>query len=184
MTPPILGIWASQASGHLWAPAGAYDALATVTLSGATSSITFAGIPSGYTHLQIRGLVLNTSGSNNMALQFNGSGGTAYSAHQVQGDGTTTYGNASTSSPYAYLEGLVTASTTAPFVAIYDILDYANTSKYKTVRGLSGQDRIGAGTVQLTSGLWQSSLAITSINISSPGYNLGQYTTFALYGVK
>ena len=29
---PILGIWASQISGKLWAPAGAYDALATVTV--------------------------------------------------------------------------------------------------------------------------------------------------------
>jgi hypothetical protein len=33
---PILGIMASQISGHLWAPEGAYDALSTVTV-GATA---------------------------------------------------------------------------------------------------------------------------------------------------
>ena len=44
---PILGIMASQISGHLWQPEGAYDSLATVTV-GATSvaTIEIAGIPS------------------------------------------------------------------------------------------------------------------------------------------
>jgi hypothetical protein len=44
---PILGIMASQISGHLWEPQGAYDALSTVTLSANASSVSFTGIPSG-----------------------------------------------------------------------------------------------------------------------------------------
>jgi hypothetical protein len=47
---PNLGVIASSLSGHLVppydGPYGAYDALATVTLSASTASITFAGIPS------------------------------------------------------------------------------------------------------------------------------------------
>jgi hypothetical protein len=48
---------ASQISGHLYdGPFGAYDSLATVTLSADAASVTFAGIPSGYKHLQIRAI--------------------------------------------------------------------------------------------------------------------------------
>jgi len=56
---PILGIYASQITGHLnpFTPTGSYDALASYTVpSGGASTITFAGIPTGgqYTHLQLR----------------------------------------------------------------------------------------------------------------------------------
>jgi len=176
----IAGVLAPQ----IPTPTGDFESISTQSLTGATSTITFSSIPSTYKHLHIRGLILNSSTQNNLAFQFNSSGGTAYSAHQVQGNGSTTAANASTSSPYAYLEGLVDPSNTNAFVGVYDILDYANTNKYKTLRGLSGQDRNGAGTVQLTSGLWQSTSAITSITITLPGYTMGNYTTFALYGIK
>jgi hypothetical protein len=54
---PILGIYASQISGHLFAPSGAYDSIATVTwywLSGII--LLLASIPATYTHLQLREL--------------------------------------------------------------------------------------------------------------------------------
>ena len=56
---PLPGIYASQISGHTFVPSGAYDALASVTIpAGQTAtSIVFAGIPSGYKHLQIRAFV-------------------------------------------------------------------------------------------------------------------------------
>jgi hypothetical protein len=39
---PVLGIIASQMSGHLFAPSGAYDSIATTTVgSGGAASITF-----------------------------------------------------------------------------------------------------------------------------------------------
>jgi hypothetical protein len=34
---PILGIYASQISGHLFAPSGAYDSIATATGTGSTT---------------------------------------------------------------------------------------------------------------------------------------------------
>ena len=78
---PILGIWASQISGHLWAPEGAYDALATVSLSTTTASVTFSGIPSGYKHLQLR-LIARTNRSASvdpMTLTFNNDTSGVYS---------------------------------------------------------------------------------------------------------
>ena len=66
---------------------------------------------------------------------------------------------------------------------IIDILDYANTSKYKTVRIALGSDRNGSGEVGLFSGLWQSTAAVTTIAINC-GQNYTTTSQFALYGIK
>ena len=66
---------------------------------------------------------------------------------------------------------------------ILDILDYTNTSKYKTVRVLTGNDGNGAGYVFFTSGSWQSTSAINSLNLSL-NYDFAQYSQFALYGIR
>jgi len=86
--------------------------------------------------------------------------------------------------------GLVTNTSIYPFITVIDILDYQSTTKAKTVRGLSGQEGNASGTatnwrLQLSSGAWyNSSTAISSLNISVPTYTIGQYSSFALYGVK
>ena len=77
---PIPGIWASQISGHLWAPSGAYDAIASTTLSASAASITFSGIPSTYTHLQVR-LQTSASAAANYYYQVNGDTGSNYYWH-------------------------------------------------------------------------------------------------------
>jgi hypothetical protein len=88
MQPNRTGIFASQISGHLYdGPFGAYDSLATVTLSAATSTITFAGIPSGYKHLQIR-YSLTAAAPADTTLKFNGDSGANYSSHLLRGGGT------------------------------------------------------------------------------------------------
>lgn len=187
MTPPILGIWASQISGHLWAPAGAYDALATVTVpSGGAASVTFAGIPTGYKHLQIRTAMLTTTGGGSPAIRFNSDTGSNYFNHFIYGTGSSAAAGSNTPSANLYYGGANNGtSTTAPYVAVIDILDYANTNKNKTVRVLSGFDSNGAAgqEVGLYSGAWASTAAISSIDL----YINKTYTTdtvFALYGVK
>jgi hypothetical protein len=73
--------------------------------------------------------------------------------------------------------------TTAPTATVTDIIDYANTNKYKTLRSLGGTDRNGTGEIQLASGLWMNTTAISSIQITT-GANFTTTTQFALYGVK
>jgi hypothetical protein len=187
---PILGIMASQISGHLWAPAGAYDALATITLSSSVSSVTFTGIPSGYKHLQIRGICRDTRAdvSNSNAVRFNGDTAANYSAHLLYGDGTSAYSAGLPNETQADLFTSASASSASNIFGVFvmDILDYANTNKFKTTRTLSGFDRNGGGQVNLSSGNWRNTAAITSIDIrplyGSPQYV--QYSSFALYGVK
>lgn len=67
---------------------------------------------------------------------------------------------------------------------VLDILDYADTNKYKTTRSLAGLDsNTAGGALQLASGSWRNTAAITSITFSS-GTNFQQYSTLALYGIK
>jgi hypothetical protein len=192
MSQNNVGIFASQISGHLWQPAGAYDALATVTVpSGGAASVTFAGIPTGYKHLQIRFSARNnytgSGGGISTLSTFNGDTATNYDNHRLVGDGggTATAG-ALTGTSINYLGYTSRNGDTNNFTAsVVDILDYANTSKFKTLRTLSGSDYNGSGYVQLWSGLWRSTAAISSMTLYPDGAaSWTQFSTFALYGVK
>jgi hypothetical protein len=173
----------------IFEPTGSYDALASYTVpSGGVSTIEFAGIPTGgqYTHLQIRLFVRPTSSSNGpVFMQLNNDTGSNYTRHSLRGDGSTAYSSGSASQTSMYFNGFNTyaGGTDRPTVSIIDILDYANTSKNKTVRTLAGLENNGSGEVGLYSGLWLNTNAITSIKLFD-NVNYGEYTQAALYGIR
>lgn len=185
---PILGIWASQNYSRYQLPTS-FESIATVTVgSGGAANFDFTSIPSTYTHLQLRGIVrcdVAGSGLSNTTYRFNSDTGSNYAYHNLSGDGSSaSAGAASTQTAITDTNTPQLSVTSNIFgVAIIDILDYANTNKYKTVRILSGADLNGSGRTNLTSGLWMSTSAITSITVN-PGGNAVQYTSFALYGIK
>jgi len=182
MYPSLIGIIASSGAG---AAGGDYESIATSTVgSGGTSSITFSSIPSTYQHLQIRGIFRPTATSWIIG-RFNGDSGTNYSHHDLRGNGSSASAEAVANAENVYfILGLSSASNTYA-AGVIDILDYANTNKFKTTRHLNGIDTNGGGSIDLTSGSWRSTSAITSITLSLS--NLGtipEYSQFALYGIK
>jgi hypothetical protein len=64
------------------------------------------------------------------------------------------------------------------------ILDYTNSNKYKTVRGMSGTENNGIGTVGVASGLWLSTAAVTSVTVFQQNANFTNKSRYALYGIK
>jgi hypothetical protein len=100
---PVLGIVASQISGHLFAPSGAYDSIATVNASGSSGTITFSSIPSTYTHLQIRAIARTGRGvvGDTLRMTFNGDSGSNYVYHALYGDGASPSAFSGTSLAYA-----------------------------------------------------------------------------------
>jgi hypothetical protein len=184
---PILGVIASGISGNLIPPYSAsYESIATGVGTGANDEITFNSIPSTYTHLQIRGIANSGGTPNTLNIRFNGDSSSVYTRHRLIGDGSTASAAGFTGqSQISFLtnSGLPTATNVyAAFVI--DILDYANTNKNTTVRLLSGQDSNGSGNIDMTSGLWLNTSAITSVTVRING---GSYTTptqIALYGIK
>ncbi len=167
---------------------GFYESIATVTVgSGGAASVTFSSIPSTFQHLQIRGIARGTVGGadENIYMKFNGVAGTSYSWHRILGDGSGISSSANPSQPNAVIT-VVSASSSPANVfgaTVVDILDYANTNKNKTVRGLGGSDQNGGGYACFQSFAFNNTSAITSIDITSSA-NWAQYTSFALYGIK
>jgi hypothetical protein len=121
-------------------------------------------------------------------MQFNSSTND-YHWHRFDGDGTNVTVTNNTS-PSACVVGVnsVTANTNVMSSGVVDILDYANTNKYKVSRSLhgfnanstdAGQQKIG-----LYGSLWKNTNAITSIKFLSAAGNFAQNSSFALYGIK
>lgn len=192
---PILGIIASQ--NYVRIAPSSYESIATVTVSSPQSTITFSSIPSTYKHLQVRCLTRGSTGISGGApvyLTVNSDSGTNYSTHHLIGNGSSAYADGHANASYildAY-GGFQTWSggdTANCFgVGIIDILDYSNTNKYKTARALWGRDHNSTnGRVMLESGSWRSTNAITSLTFTTDatyGVSWGQYSSFALYGIK
>ena len=174
---------------NLFAPSGAYDSIATVTVgAGGSASVEFTSIPSTYKHLQLRAMTRDGqagTGFNNNIIRFNGDTASNYSGHRLSGDGSTASaaGYANITSVNVGLYSAAAGNTAGIFgVNVTDILDYTDTNKYKTVRSLTGGDANGSGTVLLSSGNWRNTAAITSIQLSGATY--AEYSSFALYGIK
>lgn len=191
----IGAITAGLFSSGTVAATNSYESIATVSVgAGGTSSIDFTSIPSTYKHLQIR-LIARSAVANiqqNLQMRINGDTGSNYSWHQLIGDSQTAYAqssaNTTTITNIATVPG-ATEGANIFTVAVIDILDYADTNKYKTIRSLNGKEDNTAGTtngtIALCSGGWRSTSAITSLSIYSGGSaNLVQYSQAALYGIK
>jgi len=174
----------------LFAPSGAYDSIATASPSAGTSYIDFTSIPSTYTHLQIRGIARSNDASagNNLGIyaRFNSDSGSNYAFHFLTGNGSTAGAAALASQTEMFWNAVNPrgGDTANVYSAnVIDILDYANTNKYKTVRTLSGDDLNGSGVVRLNSALWMSTAAVSSIRIFMEG-NFAANSQLALYGIK
>ena len=171
-------------------PAGAYESIANITVPvGSTAaSIIFAGIPSTYTHLQVRGIARQSATGATQPMLITANGVTSsYAVHNVRGNGTAASATGDTSQSNIYLQDqLATASNSANVFSAFviDILDYANTNKNKTFRILMGIDDNGSGRVALNSGLLQSTNAITSLTFTPNSGNFEAFSNFALYGIR
>jgi len=171
----------------------AYEAIAATTLSSAQQTITFSSIPSTYEHLQLRcftRLDIAASVSAAFCIRFNNDSGTNYVEHRMIGDGSTASGTGSTSPGGTSIQfGIVTGATANANVfgvTICDILDYASTNKYKTIRAITGNDNNGSGQTAETSGAWLSTSAINRIDVGRLVSTITMVagTVIALYGLK
>ena len=166
---------------------GAYESIASATGTGSSNTITFSGIPSTYTSLQIRG-TCRTTGATQATIRFNGDTGSNYTSHQLYGDGTTAAASGFAGSTSISNGGVLAYETSAAAnlvgVFVLDIHDYTSTTRNKTTRIFTGRDENTAGFVRLGSGLWMNTAAITSVSLIISSGNFTTQTQFALYGIK
>jgi hypothetical protein len=184
----------SVATGYdgisLLAGNAAYDPAATFLIQRISPttgiSVTFSSIPQTYKSLQIRlitrdGFTANTG----FNLYFNGGATATYGTHRLTGDGTSAAATGSGSNGAMQYAAFTSGTTASIFGAsIIDIHDYASTTKNKTTRAFFGYNNNSVGRVGLSSSVWVSTSAITSITIeNSNANNIALGSTFALYGM-
>jgi hypothetical protein len=183
---PILGIMASSITASTL---GDYQSIATVTVgSGGQAEIDFTSIPGTYQHLQLRYLGRYDGSSADgdvLRIRFNGVSTSDYAYHSLFGNGASASSNANTTQNLMISFRLTSATQGASTfgAAVIDILDYANTNKYTTIRSLGGYDNNGSGFIGLNSGLFMKTDSVSSIKLFS-ATSFVQHSSFSLYGIK
>lgn len=185
-----LGFFATAGAGA----AGSFDLLETQVLGGSTASVTFSSLSTyaaTYQHLQLRMVARSLRPDLDRDLcviEMNGDTGNNYNSHGLVGAGNGVFSFTSGQTARIEMFSQLQASTspTGAYSAyVVDFLDAYETSKFKTIRSLSGGTiRSSESGVGLASGLWRNTNALTSIKVYGTSANLASGSRFSLYGIK
>jgi hypothetical protein len=152
-----------------------YEPIANYTVVTPSSSYTFNSF-AGYTDLVLVITGSTTTPGQDILITFNGDTGTNYSRTYMLGTGSS-----ATSGRNATQNAFVPGGAYLNTVSRLNIMNYANTTTYKTV--IARHDSWDSYTVGNV-GLWRSTAAITSLTIATQTYNMAAGSTFTLYGIK
>ena len=158
----------------------AYKVISTQTLGSAAASVTFSSIPQTYTDLVLVSQIQNTGSLQRIDLRFNSDSGSNYSITRIYGSGS-----AVSSDRFTGASGIDIAyvATSGWCIANHSIMNYANTTTYKSIVGRWNSEGNSGYTTALV-GLWRNTAAITSMVLTPLGVNFATGSTFALYGIK
>lgn len=168
--------------------ASAYTSIATTNGTGSSTIISFTSIPQTYTDLILVCRSISTAAGNNydIGIRFNNdSSFSSYSRTFIYGTGSASGSSRSAQSTVNemyidYYGGL--GSSTYPGCQIVNIMNYSNTTTYKTTVTRSNNYY---GGVDILVGLWANTNAITRIDtVVDANSNLATTAMFTLYGIK
>lgn len=157
-----------------------YEPIATTTLGSAAATITFNSVPSTYTDLRIVLICSSASGSIFPKVIYNNSTAGLYSSTFLNGSGTSASSNAV--SGYAYIQLANNGTSTTPVLYTLDVFSYAG-STFKTTLITTNEDNNGSGAVARSVNLYQSTSAISRVDLYTGGNNFAIGTTATLYGI-
>lgn len=158
-----------------------YEPIATNTLGSNTASVTFSSIPQTYTDLVLIVNFGKSTSNPSVYIQFNSDTATNYSLTTLQGTGTAAASARSSNDGGMYVN-FRDPGTTVTSNVIGSIMDYSNTTTYKTALFRFNESTTGTAT---TVGLWRSTSAINTVKVAFD--NAALYlsgSTFTLYGIK
>ena len=168
--------------------ASTYTPIATANGTGSSTVISFTSIPQTYTDLVLVCRTITTAATNNtdIGIRFNSdSSFSSYSRTMLYGTGSAAGSARSTQSQVNemyidYYGGM--GNATYPGLQIVNIMNYSNTTTYKTTLTRSNNP---SGGMDLLVGLWASTSAITTIDtVVDSNSNLATSTMMTLYGIK
>jgi len=165
-----------------------YEPIASQTLGSNTTTVSFSSIASSWTDLRliVSGRSTRTSVTyESIWIRFNADSGSNYSDTYLYGSGSSAGSGRSSNLTRVQIARFnhSASSNTTPSAVIIDVQSYANTSVYKTVLGQSASS-VENWPVSRYVGLWRSTSAITSIDLTVEVDQFASGSTFSLYGIK
>jgi hypothetical protein len=163
-----------------------YTQIATYTFPSTLSTYTFSSIPQTYTDLVVvisaNCAVAGTTYAN-LQTNLNGDSTSVYSYCHLYGDGSSLYSDRYSNNGQAWA-GYFNSTAGVYANIIFNVMNYTNTSTYKTVMSRGNYGTRGTTTTNVTElavSSWRNTAAITSMTIG--GANIGAGSTFTLYGI-
>jgi hypothetical protein len=156
-------------------PKKTYTQINSVTLAASSSSVTFSSIPQNFRDLIL--VYLGTTGAvSGVEARVNGDSASNYSLVRMYSGGGGTGSTTATTNYYPVMySGLPVTG-----MSILQIMDYSTTDKHKTA--LTRGSEYNYSMTEALASRWANTAAITSLSISSSGFNSG--STFILYGIE
>ena len=167
--------------------ANTYTLLETITVGAATaSSVTFNSIPqTGYTDLVIKASTRGTVAEDSFSLRFNSDSGSNYPYRRLIGNGASVSSDSGTTTAAPFGRQSESGYTANTFGNCEFYIPNYTGSNYKSVSADSvNENNATTARAQLGAGLWNSTAAITSIQIFPGSGAFTQHSTFSLYGVS
>jgi hypothetical protein len=192
--PIPLGVLAVAGAGAGPVAGGTYDLIESQILTGTQATVEFTNLNtnygSTYQHLQLR-ITARSNRANAydlLRMRFNGATGSVYSFHYLFGNGSLVDSDGGSTQTgmlfYRALEGNNATADTYGF-GVFDILDPFETTKNTTVRALEAYVHAAESVVSLSSGLYQATTAVSSIELdSSLSSSFIAGSRFSLYGMR
>ncbi len=157
-----------------------YSLIQSQTLGSNQSSVTFSSIPQTFTDLVLVTSIQTTVSEDALRAQFNSDTSTNYSMTQVFAS-TAAASNRQSSATGVRMSNGSPNSGSQFAIAINHIIDYSNSTTYKSILSRATSTYISAA----FTGLWRSTAAITSIVLyPENGGNIFTGSTFKLYGIE
>ncbi len=164
--------------------------IASFTANGTSGYVlAFSNIPQTYQDLMIVGNSRCTVASSlgYPYTRLNDNDASIYSDTNLIGNGASISSSRNSSTSVGRLGVEAGGSSTAGIFGslVIHILNYANTSTFKTILSRSAADLNGSGETRLVATLFRSTSAVSSVRLSDEiGGNFASGSTFNLYGIK
>lgn len=167
---------------------GALVPIAYTSLSSTTNNITFSSIPQIYQDLRLVIFVRSAATGTFQASYFTTNiSGSNYSETWIVGDGSSAASSRYSNISLSYIGYIPAAGATSGIYGAQtlDLLNYANTSTFKSGLSRSASDANGSGKTELYANLIRGTSGITSITIGDGGVTgFASGSTFELFGVR
>jgi hypothetical protein len=163
-------------------PTPTHDLIATTTLAGISTVVSFGSLPSSYRDLIIvvDGLMATQGG---FSLRINNDTGNNYPQMMMRGEQSGPTASTDTSSGTLFYGSWSTVTTSERYSGIWNIFDYSVTDKWKSGTLRCGYRTSSSRSTEAHVLRWNSTNAITSLQFQAGTGSFAAGSTFSIYGV-